>query len=93
MELEKTPFVKERLDEEWKEGEKPDTFTMRLNEEERKILNKCKKVLEQPKDSTAIKTLALIGAKVIHEDLQAYVLGCVFKNKRNNARLGITEIE
>ena len=66
---------------------------MSINPEERKVLDACKKILEQPKDSTALKTLAWFGAKVIQEDKITYLLGSVFKNKRNNSRLGIIEFE
>lgn len=70
-----------------------DSFSVRLNAEERKILDACKRVIEQPKDSTALKTLAWIGSKVIHEEKTAFLLGQVFKNKRNNERSGIHIIE
>ena len=91
MGIEKKPFVNYTLDEDLKE--KPDIFTIRLNKEERLFLNEQKRILEQPKDSTALKTLALIGAKVIHEEKIAYIIDTLFKNKKNNARLGIAEFE
>lgn len=81
------PFIR------YHERKRVDSFSVRLNEEERAVLDKCKRIIEQPKDSTALKTLAFIGAKVIHEEKMAYVIGILFKNKRNNERLGITEIE
>jgi hypothetical protein len=87
MILEKEPFVR------YNEEKKVDSFTVRLNEEERALLEKCKKVIEQPKDSTALKILAWIGAKVLHEEKTSYILGTVFKNKRKNARIGIVEFE
>ena len=74
-----------------KDTEQP--ITVRLNEDERLMLNKSKKLLEQEKDSTALKTLAWIGAKVIHEEKILYLLGTIFKNKRNNKRIGIIEFE
>ena len=83
-------FTKYHLDE---ENKKLDAFTIRLNIEEREILNRSKKILEQTKDSTAIKQLAFIGAKVLHEQKTAYILGTVFRNKRNNKRLNIVEFE
>lgn len=73
--------------------QKIDTFTVRLNSQERAIINNCKKILEQKKDSTAIKQLAFIGAKVIHEEKTAFILGTLFKNKRNNARIGIVDFD
>jgi len=72
---------------------KIDSFTVRLNEEERKQLEEDKKLLEQPKDSTALKQLAQIGHNVIHSTSTGLVLAVVFKNKANNKRLGIVEFE
>lgn len=91
MGIEKKPFVNYTLDEDLKE--KPDIFTIRLNKEERLFLNEQKRILEQPKDSTALKTLALIGAKVIHEEKIAYIIDTLFKNKKNNERSGHKVIE
>ena len=83
----KAPFTRYHL------KKQRDSFTVNLNKEERLELNECKRILEQAKDSTAIKILATIGAKEIQRQKMAYVLGVVFKNKRNNERQGITEIE
>jgi len=91
MSIEQQPFRKYKLDEE--SDERRETFTVSINSEERIILNKCKRIIEQPKDSTAIKTLAWIGAKVLHEDKISYILESLFKNKRNNKRMGISEFE
>ena len=89
MTLEKIPFVNYTL-----EGKKKaDIFTIRLNEQERKNLNQAKLVLEQPKDSTAFKALALIGQNVIHDPKIAVLLRVVFKNKKNNKLQGIVEFE
>ena len=90
MELSKEPFTKYHLDEEQK---KVDTFTIRLNPEERELLEKCKKIIEQTKDGTALKQLAWIGANVIHEKKITYLLGTLFKNKRNNKRLNIVDFD
>ena len=87
MPLETVPFVR------YHEEKAVDSFTVRLNEEERALLNICKKIIEQPKDSTALKTLAWIGAKVVHEPKTAYIIETLFKNKRKNDRLGIPSIE
>lgn len=88
MVLEKEPFRKYNLEE-----TKADVFTIRLNLEEREVLNRCKRLIEQPKDSTALKTLAWIGAKVIHDPKMMYVIQTLFKNKRNNERSGISIVE
>lgn len=88
MGLNKEPFRKYNLEEKSR-----DNFTCSLNKEERGILEASKKILEQPKDSTALKTLAWIGAKVIQEPKTAYILQAVFKNKLNNERVGIADFE
>lgn len=85
--LETKPFVR------YNEEKNRDTFTVSMNKGERELLNKCKIVIEQQKDSTALKTLAWIGAKVIHEEKTGYILGVLFKNKRNNERAGIIDFE
>jgi len=86
----KEPFRKMHLDE---EGKQQDVFTIRLNKEERELLDKCKKILEQSKDSTAFKQLANIGTNVIHDKLMGGILVTVFKNKQRNKRHGIVEFE
>lgn len=82
--IEKEPF---RLYDD-SQGEKPDIFTVRLNTEERERLNRAKVRLEQPKDSTALKTLADIGYIVIHDELIGLILDRVFTNLTNNFRTG-----
>jgi len=72
---------------------KLDTFTTRLNEEERQILNKSKQILEQPKDSTAWKQLALLGANVLHDKKMGMIIRIIFKNKQKNNRLGIVDFD
>lgn len=87
MTIEKQPFVR------YNEEKKEDTFTVKFNEEEREFFERCKKIIEQEKDSTALKQLAWIGAKVLHEEKTGYILGVVFANKRKNKRLGIIEFD
>lgn len=86
--MNKEPFVKYNLDE---EGKRIDSFTIRLNDEERKQLEEDKKILQQKKDSTAIKQLASIGSKVIHDQKIAEIVAVVTSNKRKNKRLGIED--
>jgi len=81
------PFVR------YNEDKKVDSFTVRLNVEERADLEELKRIIEQSKDSTALKMLAAIGAKVIREEKIGYILAVIFKNKRKNKRIGITEFE
>jgi len=75
------------------QDDKRETFTVSINAYERSLLDKCKVILEQKKDSTALKQLAWIGAKVLHDEKTAYVLASIFKNKRNNRRSGIVEFD
>jgi len=87
MNLEKESFKR------YHEEKKLDSFTVRLNREERELLNKAKMIIEQEKDSTTLKQLAWIGANVIQDNSTAAILGYVFKNKRNNKRLGIVTFD
>jgi len=89
MVLKKELFVNYTLGED-KRGA-PDIPSLRLNKEERAMLEECKKILEQPKDSTCIKQLMAIGANVLHDNLIGGILGAVFINKRRNRRTGIIE--
>ena len=73
--------------------DKKGIFTMRLNDEERLMLDKAKKYLEQPKDSTCMKQLAVIGYNVLHDTQTGKIISFLFKNKRNNKRLGIVDFE
>ena len=87
MTIIKEPFTR------YHEEKKVDSFTVRLNEEERSTLEKCKQIIQQPKDSSCLKALAWIGAKVIHEEKTAMLLATIFKNKKNNKRNGISEFD
>ena len=89
MVLEQKPFQRYKLDEEKRE----DTFTVKLNSEERLLLNNCKGVIEQEKDSTALKQLAWIGAKVLLDGKTDFILKLIFDNKRKNKRIGIGQFE
>lgn len=85
--IKQKPFTKYNLEK------KVDTFTVKLNEEERKEFESFKKIIQQTKDSTAIKSLAWIGAKVLLEEKTSYILKTIFDNKRKNARLGIADFD
>jgi hypothetical protein len=84
-------FIPSKLQEE--RTETKEVFSVKLNAEERLILDQCKLVLNQPKDSTAIKDMAKIGAKVILSEKIRYILEAVFKNKRNNRRNNLIDFE
>jgi len=69
--------------EEERKKEKSIVMTIRLNIEE------VKKAIEQPKDSTAVKTVFYIGCfDVLHDKKVNYIISTLFKNKRNNERTG-----
>lgn len=89
MGIEQEPFQRYKLDSE----KRDDTFTVKLNEEERAMFNKVKAIIEQKKDSTAMKQMAWIGAKVLLTPENEYMLGVIFQNKRKNKRLGIPDFE
>ena len=73
--------------------EEGDIIPIRLNEQEKVLLRDAKKILEQPKDSTAIKQLMSLGYKCIKRSDTQDILNTVFENKRKNKRLGIVEFE
>lgn len=88
------PFVPYKLEEEREKAkEKGETFTIWISAEERKWLDKYKRLIRQPKDSTAIKQLAKVGAYLIGSQSTAYLIDTLFKNERKNKRQGIQEIE
>lgn len=84
-------FITTKLEEE--RNNTKDVFSVKINKDERLLLDKCKMVIEQPKDSTALKTLAWIGAKVILEEKTNYIISTLFKNKRNNERNNIHDFD
>lgn len=87
--IEKKPFRKYDL-----ENNKDDRVMVRLNDEERSILEQGKKILEQERDGTAIKQLMILGlTNVIHDHKTLTLLATVFKNKRNNKRHGIVTFD
>jgi len=89
MELEKVPFRAYSLD-----GKKQDVFSIKISKEQREVLESCKKVLQQKKDSTAIKQLAFeIGAEVVLRSWMGKMIGAITDNKRKNQRLGIADFD
>ena len=84
------PFRKYHLDE---EGKHQDTFTLRLNPEERKQLEEDKRIIQQAKDSTAIKQLWKIASVVIQDKKMRQIISIVQGNKRRNERTGIVDFE
>lgn len=68
---------------------KKDTFNVHLNAEERTQLNADKLILQQTKDSTALKQLASIGSKVLHDPLLGGFALLIMDNIRRNSRTGV----
>lgn len=89
MSIEQKPFTRYKLDEE----QRRDVVPVALNKLEREVLEACKEILEQEKDSTALKQLAWIGSKVIQEEKIAYLLETIYANKRKNKRIGVNQFE
>lgn len=81
------PFIRYNLEK------KVDTISVKLNAQERAHLERMKAIIEQPKDSTALKQLAMIGSKVILEPSMRYAIQTLFKNRAKNQRTGILEFE
>jgi len=68
-------------------------FSVKLNQDEQAQFELDKKKLNQIKDSTALKHLARIGSKVIHDKLYGHIIDEVLGNLRKNKRLGIPDFE
>ena len=88
----KKPFYPDRLQEE-RDKDKGKVLPVRLSEEELLKLQIDKKILHQPKDSTALKLLAEIGANVLHDRKTGAIIAAIFKNKSKNRRTGLEIIE
>lgn len=91
MSIERAPFRDYHEDD---KKEKQDIVPVRLNDDERSLLELGKSILEQERDATAIKQLMTIGlTNVIHDQKTKTLLALVFKNKRNNKRHGIVTFD
>lgn len=64
------------------ENKKIDSFTTRLNNDERDWLNAQKKILNIKGDSTAMKVLAVAGSNVLHNTFGDRYLKYLFKKDR-----------
>ena len=92
MKLIKPAFTREKF-EGMSEVDTGKVFTVCLNDVERQMLDKCKVVLQETKDSSALKQLAGIGYLVLRDPLIGGVLGQFMSNRKDNKRLGIPEPE
>jgi hypothetical protein len=84
------PFEAKRLVEE-RVKDKEKVITVWLNQEEQKLLEAAKVVLEQEKDATALKQLAFIGYETIRKPENSFMLEVIFTNKRRNKRTGVQQ--
>ena len=90
--IEQEPFRKYKLDEE--KSDKDITFTVRITPSDKKWFQDAKIFIRQPKNSTALKQLAEIGAlNVLHDQKIAKILEVVRDNFRKNKRIGVSESE
>lgn len=87
------PLIKDAPFERQHEDKSRDTFTVSLNTLERVRLEDDKKILNQEKDSTALKQLSYIGSKVIHDNKIMAICQIIMSNKRKNKRLGIPSFD
>jgi len=85
-------FTSKYLEEEKKEDNRR-TISISMNKVDDKLLKDCQKILNQSKESTAIKKMMQIAYDVLHEEKTRKLLHTVFKNKRNNKRNNINEFD
>ena len=87
--IEKEPFRKYNEDSD----DKFKVFSVKLNPEEQEQLKKDQDILQQVKPSTALKQLARIGSKVIHDRLYGGIVDEIIGNRRKNKRTGVVEFD
>lgn len=85
----KKPFIRYKLDEE-KAKEKDKVFSIKLTPQDKNWFLKAKKYLKQPKNSTAMKQLALIGWLVLLEPKIKEINNILNGNVRRNEEIGIS---
>lgn len=78
--IEKKPFINYTLEEEKKKTK--DIFTVRVNLEERAMLEEIKEDLNIKSDSKALKISALIGKNVLQGTFSRPILRYLFKKER-----------
>lgn len=85
--MQRPAFESKTLEEDKGKG---GVLSLRLNAQEMQMLKEVKHALEQPKDSTAIKSMFYLAYyNVIQDQKTKYLLATLFKNKRNNERSGV----
>ena len=76
MTIEQEPFTKYNLEK------KSDTFTVRINKQERQWLEEVKEDLNINSDSKALKVAAFIGKNVLQAQFTRPILKYLFKKER-----------
>lgn len=82
------PFYRTKLERD----EKRKVYTVSLNLEEQANLIEDMKVLQQPKEGTALKMLWKVGREVLHDPKTGRIIDLIFNNLRKNERQGIKEV-
>ena len=85
--LEKKPFENYTLDSEKKD--KQDIVPLRLNKEERFLLERDKKFLMSDRDGTTIKMLMVAGREVLHAPFLYPFLKVFLKKKANKEEIDL----
>ena len=88
----RAPFTSTRFEEE-RAKDTGKIFTIRLNKEELENLRFSQNILQQEKQSTAIKQLAMFGIYVLQERSNRYLLEVLNNNIRKNKRIGIDRVD
>ena len=84
------PFEPKKLEE---DRGRERVISVWLSPEDQRMLKFAQGIIEQERESTAIKQLMRLGIGLVGEPKTAGILDIVFKNKRNNARQGIAEFD
>lgn len=88
------PAFESTRTEEEREKDNRETFNISINKEQRDLLNRAKFILQQEKDSTAMRQMFEIGLAFVEFRNPQGIFGSIIKeNLRRNKRLGISEVE
>jgi len=68
-------------------------ITLKMNDDEKKLIHESQYLLRQVKKGSTIKMLMKIGYKSITSPENRYMLDTVFGNIRRNKRLGIQDVK
>jgi hypothetical protein len=90
--MDRPAFTPTRTEEE-REAADSINVTVRIPKSDLEWLRAAGIQMRQEKITTTIKTLARLGYIALQEPKTVYLAETVFKNERNNQRLGIREID